>query len=170
MGRFGQWLEPLQNAFCEEYVKDHKPRQAAIRAGYKETTAAAQASKLLKNDNVRARINELEAAKRRLYKANRDEILAELTKIAFLDIKTQFEHINEHGVTLKAFEELDGTVLSSVNEKRDKEGNPFIEVKFHDKMRAIETLLKYTGGVEPVEDPLTVAPPTVNINFVEASK
>ena len=162
-------LEPLQNAFCVEYCKDRRPRQAAIRAGYKEKAAAAQASRLLKLPYIQYRISQLDAANRRLFRANREEALAELAKIAYLDIKTQFQNINESGVTLKAFEELDGTVLASVNEKRDKEGASFVEVKFHDKMKALELILKHTGGVEPTEDPNTPAP-TYNINFIEAKK
>lgn len=38
--------------FCREYVKDYNGTQAAVRAGYKESNAASQASKLLKDANV----------------------------------------------------------------------------------------------------------------------
>lgn len=39
-------------AFCEEYVKDYNGTQAAIRAGYKESNAASQASRLLKKAEI----------------------------------------------------------------------------------------------------------------------
>lgn len=39
-------------AFCREYTKDYNGRQAAIRAGYKESSAATLASRLLANSEV----------------------------------------------------------------------------------------------------------------------
>lgn len=39
-------------AFCEEYVKDYNGTKAAIRAGYKESNAASQASRLLKKPEI----------------------------------------------------------------------------------------------------------------------
>lgn len=38
--------------FCEEYVKDYNGTQAAIRAGYKESNAASQASRMLKDSEI----------------------------------------------------------------------------------------------------------------------
>lgn len=46
--------------FCEEYLVDYNATQAAIRAGYKEKSAANQGSRLLKNDEVLARVRELQ--------------------------------------------------------------------------------------------------------------
>ena len=46
--------------FCEEYIVDYNATKAAIRAGYKETSAANQGSRLLKNDEVLARVRELQ--------------------------------------------------------------------------------------------------------------
>jgi len=45
--------------FIEEYMVDLNATQAAIRAGYSEKTACAQASRLLTNVNILARIEEL---------------------------------------------------------------------------------------------------------------
>lgn len=46
--------------FCQEYIVDYNGTQAAIRAGYSKKTAGVQASKLLKNANILARIRELQ--------------------------------------------------------------------------------------------------------------
>lgn len=51
-------LKKKQIRFCEEYVKDYNGTQAAIRAGYKESNAASQACRLLKNDEVLAFVKE----------------------------------------------------------------------------------------------------------------
>jgi len=48
-----------QMMFIEEYMVDLNATQAAIRAGYSEKTACAQASRLLTNVNILARIEEL---------------------------------------------------------------------------------------------------------------
>ena len=62
--------------FCEEYLVDYNATQAAIRAGYKEKSAANQGSRLLKNDEVLARVRELqeEFNKKRCF-AEKDRVL-----------------------------------------------------------------------------------------------
>lgn len=45
-------LTRKESAFCEEYVKDYNGTKAAIRAGYKESNAASQASRLLKKPEI----------------------------------------------------------------------------------------------------------------------
>ncbi|MGJ9460298.1 terminase small subunit [Oceanobacillus sp. CF4.6] len=52
-------LTAKQEMFANEYVIDLNATQAAIRAGYSEKTANAQASRLLANVKVSARIKEL---------------------------------------------------------------------------------------------------------------
>lgn len=51
-------LTKKQMKFCAEYVLDYNGTKAAIRAGYKESNAASQASKLLRNSEVLAYIKE----------------------------------------------------------------------------------------------------------------
>lgn len=45
--------------FCKEYIIDLNATQAAIRAGYSARTAASQASRLLNNVKITARVKEL---------------------------------------------------------------------------------------------------------------
>lgn len=54
-----------QEAFAREYIKDLKPKQAAVRAGYAPTGASAQAYKLLRNDLVLDRIEYLLGERKR---------------------------------------------------------------------------------------------------------
>lgn len=60
-------LKKKQIRFCEEYIKDYNGTQAAIRAGYKESNAAAQASRLLKNPEL---IEEIKKKQKELLKAS----------------------------------------------------------------------------------------------------
>ena len=54
-------LTPKRDRFCLEYVKDLNGKQAAIRAGFSAKTAESQASRLLRNAKVKARIAELQS-------------------------------------------------------------------------------------------------------------
>lgn len=71
-------LAPNKIIFAEEWVKDRNGKRAAIAAGYAERSAEVTASRLLRNANVKAYIDELllEAQKRR--KESLDDILNEL--------------------------------------------------------------------------------------------
>jgi hypothetical protein len=54
-------LTDMQEKFCEEYLVDLNMTQAAMRAGYSPTAAAAQASKLVDKPQVRERIQQLKS-------------------------------------------------------------------------------------------------------------
>lgn len=142
-------LSLQQEQFCREYVIDYDGRAAAIRAKYSPKTATQSASRLLSQVNIKARIRRLQEAASLRARVTTDEVIAELAKFAFLDIKSQFKNINESGTTLKPFEELDGTVFASINEKRGKDGDVWIEVRFPDKMKALELLGDHLGAFEP---------------------
>ena len=68
--------------FCHEYIKDMNATQAAIRAGYSEKTAGAQASKLLKIVNIKTRVAELRDAYFNENIMTAQQVEYELTRIA----------------------------------------------------------------------------------------
>jgi phage terminase small subunit len=68
--------------FCNEYIKDMNATQAAIRAGYSEKTAGAQASKLLKIVNIKTRVSELRDAYLDENIMTAKQVEYELTRIA----------------------------------------------------------------------------------------
>ena len=53
-------MNAKQEQFCAEYAVDYNGTQAAIRAGYSEKNAANQASRMLRNAEVLARVRELQ--------------------------------------------------------------------------------------------------------------
>lgn len=53
-------LTPQQERFCQEYAVDYNGTNAAKRAGYSESTAASQASRLLKNAKVLSRVRAIQ--------------------------------------------------------------------------------------------------------------
>ena len=74
-------LQARQELFCLEYIKDGNATQAAIRAGYKPKYAGTNADKLLKNTNIRARIDELMAEVQQEKIADAEEVLRHLTSV-----------------------------------------------------------------------------------------
>ena len=52
-------LSEKMETFCRHYVLTHNASEAARIAGYSEATAASQASRMLKRDDIQARIQEL---------------------------------------------------------------------------------------------------------------
>lgn len=54
-------LKQKHELFCQEYIQDGNGAQSAIRAGYAVKGANAHGSRLLANDSIRARIEELRA-------------------------------------------------------------------------------------------------------------
>ncbi|MBE6943817.1 MAG: terminase small subunit [Ruminococcaceae bacterium] len=108
--------------FCQEYLVDLNGTQAAIRAGYKERNAASQASDLLRNPNILARVGELRKEQRERLALNADFVVLELidtykkcknpTPVKTLNPKTgRYEECGVYGFdskgALKALEQLD---------------------------------------------------------------
>ena len=68
--------------FCHEYIKDMNAKQAAIRTGYSEKTAKMQGSRLMTNDDVKARVAELRDAYLDENIMTAKQVEYELTRIA----------------------------------------------------------------------------------------
>lgn len=72
---------PKHQRFVEEYLLDLNPRQAAIRAGYEETSAGKTAKGLLARPAVSRAIAELLAAKRAQTLSTSASVVADLEEI-----------------------------------------------------------------------------------------
>lgn len=88
LNEFG--LTPNQERFCQEYVVDLNGLKAAVRSGYSEKTAAQQASRLLINVKVTARIQSLADARAERVQVNADTVLTNLLKLATSDLRKLF--------------------------------------------------------------------------------
>jgi phage terminase small subunit len=75
-------LEPREEQYCHEYLLDLNQTQAAIRAGYAESNARAQASRLMTKANILARIAELKAARVERVQITSDWVLRRLVEIS----------------------------------------------------------------------------------------
>lgn len=68
--------------FCHEYIKDMNATQAAIRTGYSEKTCKMQGSRLMTNDDIKARVKELRDAYFNENIMTAQQVEYELTRIA----------------------------------------------------------------------------------------
>ncbi len=107
---------PQQERFCREYVIDvTNQAAAAVRAGYSAKTAASQASRLLKNVNVAARVAELQAEAAERCEVTVDNVLTELA-----ELRDAAKAAKQFGPAVRA-EELRGKTLGMfVDTKRDE--------------------------------------------------
>jgi phage terminase small subunit len=80
--RVAEGLTAKEERFCQEYIVDYNATKAAVRAGYKERSAATQGCRLLKNDKVASRVRELQEQyiKDRCF-AEKDRVLKELWEV-----------------------------------------------------------------------------------------
>jgi phage terminase small subunit len=157
-------LTEQQKMFCYEYIKDWNAGNAARRVGYADNSADQQASRMLKKDKIKKFIDgiiketlgdEIESTKLK--------VIRELQSIAFADITKD--------VNLVKHTREDGSEYLTVefNETKDSENkkaiasikatsNGGIEVKYHDKARALELLgrsvtlfvdkIEHSGGMK----------------------
>lgn len=83
-------LNARQEAFCYYYVETHNGTQAAIKAGYKQSTADQQASRLLTKYKIKEKIAELTREQQKASIATAQEVMEYFTKVMNGEIKDQF--------------------------------------------------------------------------------
>lgn len=130
-------LPVKQEKFCLEYAKSGNQRQAYFKAGYKcksDEAADANASRLLRNDKVKARLAELAEEAKNASIADITEMQQTLTSI----IRQQLE---EEVIVVES-------VGDFMSEARKMEKKPAIK----DIINAINTLGKMQGAfIDKVE-------------------
>lgn len=158
-------LTDKQERFCEEYIVDLNATAAYQRAGYSATGAAARvnASRLLTNANVAARIQQLkdERSARTLIKA--DRVLEEFARLGFSDLRKILTW-DERSVRLKPADEIedfDAAAIREITETVVENENGILtrrNVKLHDKLGALRDLARHLGifGDERIDRALQV--------------
>jgi phage terminase small subunit len=165
-------LTEQQKKFCREYMKDFNGTQAAVRAGYSKKSAGEQATRLLGNVNAQKFIKSLQEKNANKHEGLADEIVAELKKIGFSDIKKFLDADN----TVKDISELPSeltTLVESIKKVETEFGDEdhggtkkSVQFKLHSKLDALEKLAKYVGLYE-ADNRQRGAVITVNIDDAE---
>lgn len=150
---------PDVKVFIAEYKIDRNGRRAAIAAGYSEKTAAAQASRLLKNVNVRAEVDSHRTEAIAKVQADTgitlERTLREVARIGFFDPRRMF---GKDGDPLPITELDDDTaaVIAGLDvvEEWDRTGEHPVLIghvkkwKLSDKKGALDMLMKHLGAYE----------------------
>lgn len=139
-------LTAKQKRFIEEYLIDLNATQAAIRAGYSPDTAYSIGSENLKKPDIRARVDKAMAERSKRTGINADRIIIELARIGLLN-PDKVVNFNSATVKDEATED-DLSAIASVKVKTiPTEDGDIIEreVKFYDKIKALELLGKHNG-------------------------
>lgn len=138
-------LTAKQQRFVDEYLVDLNATQAAIRAGYSTKTAEQLGYQQLQNPSVRARVDEALATRSKRTGVNADRVVQELARIAFVN---PTEVVNAGDATLKEdADENDTAAIASVKVKIVDGDFSSVEreIKFADKLKALELLGKHLG-------------------------
>ena len=143
-------LTDKQEMFCKEYLIDLNATQAAIRVGYSVKTAEAQSSRLLTNVNIQERITELKESRSNRIEMNADGVLKELknwvegdyTDLMMLTAKQIKELAPEIRRLITGFKRTTRRIPGTDEEEIQ------IEIKFIDKIKAMEMISKHIGFYE----------------------
>ena len=135
-------LTPMQALFVEEYLVDLNAKQAAIRAGYSARTAHQQGSQIFNRPAVQAALRERMAARVARTEVQQDQVIRELARIAFGDLRDAVRWGPE-GVTLRDSAGLAEDVARTIAEVKQSDSG--LSIKRHDKLKALELLAKHLG-------------------------
>jgi len=143
--------------FVDEYLIDLNGTQAAIRAGYSESTAQEQSSQLLARPDIRALIEQAQKDRVDRVQINQDTTVNELKTIAFSDV-ADFVIVKEGGVIeQRPFNELKKEqtrcvkkIKQTVRTAQSSDGavihqTAVLELELYDKVKSLELLGRHLG-------------------------
>ena len=138
-------LTAKQQCFIDEYLIDLNATQAAIRAGYSPHSAKDIAAENLSKPHIRACIDAAMAQRSKRTGVNQDRIIRELARVAFLNAPNVVN--TKDATVLENASEDDTAAIASVKVKQTFGDFESIEreIKFADKLKAIELLGRHLG-------------------------
>lgn len=152
-------LTPKQQRFVEEYLIDLNGTQAALRAGYAESGAAVEASRLLRNAKV---VEELNKGRQKLserLEISQERILQEYARIGFSDLRNVLDEDGKLKSPKDWDDDMAGAIASlevNVVVGSDDAGVHTHKIKTWDKPKALDAMAKHLGmfeGKKDVDDP-----------------
>lgn len=132
-------LNIAQTRFIVEYLKDGNAGKAAIRAGYAEVSAKEMGYALLKKPNIRYFFKRQFARTAERTRVTSDKVLAELAKIAFMNIGD----LDFKNKTIKDMSMDDLACISKLTRTYTVEGDTIETIEFYDKTIALDKLGKH---------------------------
>jgi len=147
-------LTPKQMRFVDEYLVDFNATQAAIRAGYKAKTAHVIGAENLRKPKIAEEIARRQKDLQKRTEVSQERVVKELARSAFADV-------TDYAYVMQAIIERDGVkvpvesaVIKETCDLTDdqraaiasiKQGANGVEIKLHDKIKALELLGRHIG-------------------------
>ena len=131
-------LTEQQEIFCLLYVKTFNATQS-YQTAYQSSqrTAHSYGYSLLQRPEIREEIKRLQAVRSESLLATAQDVVGLHMRIAFADI-TDFLDFNGYMVTLRRSNEVDGQLISSVQETKDG-----VSLKLADRQKSLDFLERY---------------------------
>jgi phage terminase small subunit len=168
-------LTQKQARFVQEFLLDLNATQAAIRAGYSEKTASAQASRLLTNVKIKKILSKLQSKEAERLEITKERIIDELAKIGFANMLDYMRagpdgdpHLDFSQLTRDQAAALSEVTVEDFKEGRGEDARDVRRIKFklHDKKGALVDLGKHLGMFK--EDSKSAPPVTIIIQGKDA--
>ena len=155
-------LTDMQQRFVEHYLVTLNSKQSAILAGYSEATAMEQGYQLLQHASVSKALRKAMSRRAKRLELSADNVLREIAKIAFSDIRAVVEFDGEE-VKFKPSKKIHSDAAAAIQSissdtkiHKDREGNSertiTLKIKLHDKMRALDMAGRHLGLWKELDD------------------
>lgn len=142
-----RWYEVTekQKVFADEYLIDLNATRAykvAYPTVKNDDTAAAAATRMLRNVKVAEYIQERMQERKKRTEITQDKVLQELAAVAFSNA-TDYVEVRDNTVIVKDTASLSDTQIKALSGIKESRGG--IEVKLNDKLKALELLGRHLG-------------------------
>ena len=138
-------LTNKQKIFADEYLIDFNATRAykiAYPSIKNDNTAAVNANRLLKKPKIKSYIDSQTMEIEKIARVTKEQVLQEFVNIAFADI-TDLVTIQGKAVTVQDINTVPKELRRAIASiKETKFG---LEIKFHDKVRALENIGRHLG-------------------------
>ena len=147
-------LTPKQIRFVDEYLVDLNATQAAIRAGYSTKTAHVTGPENLGKPRIAEEISRRQKDLQRRTEVTQERVVMELARVAFADatdyvqVETRIINRGEVKVPIELAVHKETAELSADQRAAIasiKQGANGVEIKLHDKIKALELLGRHIG-------------------------
>ncbi len=138
-----------QARFIAEYLKDLNGTEAAVRAGYRESSARHTASRLLQKPHIKAEVQRLQAEQLDKAGITAQGVLEQLRRIAYLDPAVIYDE-NGSVKNPRDWPVAARTALTSFDVVRNRTAadgllERVVKVRLESKLQALEMLAKHFG-------------------------
>lgn len=145
-------LPPRQRVFVSEYLKTKNAKQSAIKAGFSKKSAEVTGSRLLRNAQVKAKIEAALGKVEEKAIITVAEVVSELKKIGFADLRKAYGTDNKLLPLAQIPDDVAAAMIGVESEElysgsgqdRERVGDT-VKVKLADKVRCLEALGKHLG-------------------------